>query len=307
MPGGIISQGPGATLVLLYSPGEQIRLDAVSNDKIVDFQAKGNRYNEQLSALNTNTMSAYKQRNDALKVISDGSFTGDKTIYREQLREAVSVMNNNELNYICENPDEPFSAYLVASWNYQFFDRILQYADSLGVAAKNSEMGRILRKKINDFHAIRDKDGEKKKKDNARKEMIGKPAPEITLKDINGNYFSLSSLRGKYIVLDFWGTWCGWCLAAFPDLKKYYTANPDKFEIVGIAFSDKPENLRKALEKHGLPWINVFDDKDLHDSYYVYFAPTYVLINKEGVIVDFPSSHHEVIKQLNELKEKRLL
>ena len=61
------------------------------------------------------------------------------------------------------------------------------------------------------------------------------------------------------------------------------------------------------MEKHTLPWINIFDDNELYEKYYVTYAPTYVLIDKKGVIVDFPQGHHEVIKQLNELREKRLL
>jgi thiol-disulfide isomerase/thioredoxin len=146
-----------------------------------------------------------------------------------------------------------------------------------------------------------------KKEEIVRKEMIGKPAPEFTLKDISGNDFSLSSLRGKYVVLDFWGSWCPWCMAAFPDIKKYYAAHPGEFEFVGINFADKPEAWRMVVEKHTLPWINVLDEEGLHAKYYVKGAPDYVLIDKEGVIVDFPMYHTDVIRLLNGLREKRLL
>ena len=303
----MISYGPGATMVLLYIPGDRIRLEAKSEDKVVAFKAKGNLYNEQLSTINTSTLPAFKQRNDALKVISDRSFTGDKTIYQEQLMEAMGVIRNKELNYICENPDEPLSAYLVASWILQFSDRTLQYADSLGATAMDSEMGRILLRKIELIYASKISEEESKKKAIARKEMVGIPAPEFTLKDINGNDFSLSSLRGKYVVLDFWGSWCAGCLESFPNMKMYYVTYPDEFEIVGIAFKDKPEAWRKVvLEKHTLPWINVIDDDDIHDKYNVTFAPTYFLIDKEGIIVD-NSGFDDVIKRLNELRGKRLL
>jgi len=303
----MISSFPGATMVLLYAPGDCIRLDANTEDKVIAFKATGNRYNEQLSAINSSTLAAFKQRNDASKVIDDNFFEGDKTIYREQRREAMQVINNSELNYICKNPDEPLSAYLVASWIYQFNDRTLQYADSLGGAAMDSKMGRILWKKIELIYASKVSEEESKKKANARKEMVGIPAPEFTLKDINGNDFSLSSLRGKYVVLDFWGSWCWGCLESFPNMKKYYATYPGEFEIVGIAFSDKPDAWRKViLEKHTLPWINVFDSDDLHDKYYVTGAPTYFLIDKEGIIVD-TSDFDDVIKRLNELRGKSLL
>ena len=91
-------------------------------------------------------------------------------------------------------------------------------------------------------------------------------------------------------------------------MKKHYADNPNEFEIVGIAFSDKQEKWREVvLEKPSLPWINVFDDSDLRDKYYISAAPQYALIDKEGIIVDFPQSYRDVIRQLNELRVKGLL
>jgi len=303
LPNGMFRHGPGARMVLLFFPGDHIRLDANNKNEIVDFQAKGNFYNEQLSKLNANVQDAYKQRNNAVKIIFDTSFTEDKTVYREQLREAMQVMNNNSLDYIRENPDEPLSAYLVASFQTLIeSDKILQYSDSLGIEALNSVFGQILRKKI---EYIREYKEREEKKGFAKKEMIGNPAPKFTLKDISGNDFSLSSLRGKYVVLDFWGSWCGWCLVDFPYFKEYYAGHPNEFEIVGIAFSDKMEQWRKVvLETYTLPWNNVFDENDIHEKYYVTSAPTYVLIDKEGAIMDFPMNYYDMVKQLNQLREK---
>ena len=53
-------------------------------------------------------------------------------------------------------------------------------------------------------------------------------APDFTLNDIDGNPLSLSSLRGKYVVLDFWGSWCVWCIKGMPEMKKYYAKYKDK-------------------------------------------------------------------------------
>jgi len=241
-------------------------------------------------------LDAYKKRNDALKRMST-----DRTASQEQLREAIQMINNNELNFIYENSDEPLSAYLIASWYYNDDDRILQYADSLGDAAMDSELGRILRRKIEDIYLNKITDKESEKKGLARKEMIGKPAPEFMLKDINGNDFSLSSLRGKYVVLDFWGSWCSGCLESFPEMKKYYAAHPEEFEIVGIAIVDKKEAWRKVVLEKRLPWINVFDDDNIRDKYYVTVAPTYFLIDKEGIILEL--GYDEAIKRLNELRK----
>ena len=66
----------------------------------------------------------------------------------------------------------------------------------------------------------------------------GQMAPDFTLKDLQGNDLALSSLRGKYVVLDFWGSWCGWCIKGIPDMKKYYDKYKDRMEILGIDCRD---------------------------------------------------------------------
>ncbi|MDR2585207.1 MAG: TlpA family protein disulfide reductase [Prevotellaceae bacterium] len=299
--------GPGESLSLLYSPGDRIQMDAVIKEKIVAFQASGNRYNEQLSTLHANAQNAFKQRSEALKIIRDNSYDGDKTVYREQLQEAVQIVNNNELNYIRENPDEPLSAYFVASFREEA--KVFQYMDSLGNRAKESIMGQLLEGRIKGIHASNVLREENARKEKAQKEIIGQSAPDFTLKDADGNDFSLSSLRGKYVVLDFWGSWCGWCLDAIPRIKEYYAAHPNEFEIVGIAFSDKPDNWCAAVEKHALSWINLIDTENdsVSKSYYVVAAPTYVLIDKGGTIVGFPSYDSDAMEKIDELRRLKLL
>ena len=100
------------------------------------------------------------------------------------------------------------------------------------------------------------------KKIKARKEAEAKikeglPAPDFTLNDLNGQPLALSSLRGKYVVLDFWGSWCGWCIKGIPDMKKYYEKYKGKLEILGIDCRDTEEKWKAAVEKHELPWLHV--------------------------------------------------
>ena len=119
----------------------------------------------------------------------------------------------------------------------------------------------------------------------------GNMAPDFVAKDINGNDFQLSSLRGKYVVLDFWGSWCGWCIAGFPKMKELYKKYDGKFEIVSIDCKDKEEAWKKAVAKHGLEWINVInpaDDfkKDLITKYNVTGYPTKIIISPDGRILD---------------------
>lgn len=115
----------------------------------------------------------------------------------------------------------------------------------------------------------------------------GNVAPDFTLKDLNGNDFTLSSLRGKYVVLDFWGSWCGWCIKGIPDMKKAYAKCKAKVEFVGIDCRDTEEKWRKAVEEYDMPWLHVRngDNPDVSVLYAVRGYPTKIVISPEGTIL----------------------
>ena len=114
-------------------------------------------------------------------------------------------------------------------------------------------------------------------------------APEIELPDLQGNPLKLSSLRGKYVVLDFWGSWCVWCIRGIPAMKEAYTKYKDKMEILGIDCRDTEEKWRTAVEKHELPWLHVRCNDEylptLGQQYQIEGFPTKVVIDPEGKIV----------------------
>ncbi len=114
-------------------------------------------------------------------------------------------------------------------------------------------------------------------------------APDFALVDIDGNNVQLSSHRGKYVVIDFWGSWCGWCIKGFPAMKEMYQKYNDKLEVIGIACGDKDEVWRATVAKHELPWVNVRDyDRDspncLARVYEVQGFPTKVIIDPQGKV-----------------------
>ena len=116
----------------------------------------------------------------------------------------------------------------------------------------------------------------------------GKCAPDFTLKDINGNDFNLASLfgKGKYIVVDFWGSWCSWCIKGFPKMKEYYNKYRDKLEIVGIACYDKEYKWKAAVVKNDVPWLHVFSpDGITEERYGVTGYPYKVLISPKGKVI----------------------
>ena len=116
----------------------------------------------------------------------------------------------------------------------------------------------------------------------------GNPAPDITLNDIKGKPFSLKKLRGKYVIIDFWGSWCGWCIKGLPEMKKYYEKYKGKLEILGVDCNDTEEKWKAAVEKHQLPWKHVRipeGDESVYAKYAIQGFPTKVLVDPKGNIV----------------------
>lgn len=115
-------------------------------------------------------------------------------------------------------------------------------------------------------------------------------APDFTLNDPDGKPVTLSSLRGKWVVLDFWGTWCGWCVKGIPEMKKYEEKYRKSCTFVSIDCFDSPETWKAGLEKHQMPWIHVYNpddaplDKNATVLYGVQGYPTKIIITPEGRI-----------------------
>ncbi|MBC6112933.1 redoxin domain-containing protein [Pedobacter fastidiosus] len=123
----------------------------------------------------------------------------------------------------------------------------------------------------------------------AKQFAVGKVI-DFTLPDAKGNEFKLSSLKGKYVLVDFWASWCVPCRAENPYLLKAYAELKDKnFEIVGVSLDDKRANWLKAVEIDKLPWTQVSDVKGFQTEVAVRFGitaiPQNVLLNPEGKVI----------------------
>jgi thiol-disulfide isomerase/thioredoxin len=118
---------------------------------------------------------------------------------------------------------------------------------------------------------------------------IGSPIPRIAYKDPEGNPIDIASFKGKYVLIDFWASWCGPCRKAIPSIKELYGQyNAKGFEVLSVSVDHDANAWRKAMEDEKMPWSQVLSpdkDKTLKE-FMIIGIPTLYLINREGVIVD---------------------
>ena len=135
----------------------------------------------------------------------------------------------------------------------------------------------------------------------------GKFAPEFTLANFDGEDVSLSEVLqdNEVVLVDFWASWCGPCIATFPELKRMYGEYQDNgFEVVAISIDDTREEWAEATEEHELPWLNLEElqidgsSGPVYNAYGVTFIPKGYVLNKDSCIVGKDMSTEELDKLL---------
>ena len=119
---------------------------------------------------------------------------------------------------------------------------------------------------------------------------IGYKAIGFTLPDVNGKNVSLSSYKGKYVLVDFWASWCGPCRGENPAVVAAYQKYKDKgFDILGVSLDQNKEKWLQAIEKDNLTWTHVSDLKgwqnEVAKKYGVSSIPFNVLVDKDGKVL----------------------
>ena len=124
-----------------------------------------------------------------------------------------------------------------------------------------------------------------------KKRCRGKPAPLFEKADINGNLVRLSDFKGKYVLLDFWASWCEPCRQMTPRIRELYRQyHPKGLEVISIAWDWKAELWKEAVVKDSLEeWHNVqgWDERNglfLRDAYSIPNIPVWILIDPQGMI-----------------------
>ncbi|RDC55186.1 DUF4369 domain-containing protein [Pedobacter chinensis] len=135
---------------------------------------------------------------------------------------------------------------------------------------------------------------------------LGAAAPNFTQNDVNGKPVSLSDFKGKYVLIEFWASWCSPCRAESPNLLKQYAAYKDKgFEILGVSVDGDKAKWVDAIKKDGLTWTQISDlkgwDNEARKVYGISGVPANFLISPEGKIIGSHLMGEVLNKKLAEL------
>jgi thiol-disulfide isomerase/thioredoxin len=170
---------------------------------------------------------------------------------------------------------------------YQYIDSLFQLLDN---QVRHSQAAERLTKQV----AV------------LKKRSEGQPFFEFSQKDINGNMVHFSDLKGKYILVDFWASWCGPCRAENPNVLKAYQQYKDKnFTVIGISLDDDGNKWKKAVTEDGMPWLQLSDLKGSSNEVARYYninaIPFSFLLDPQGRIIARGLRGTELQQQLSSL------
>lgn len=135
----------------------------------------------------------------------------------------------------------------------------------------------------------------------AKKTTRGGDLVDLELKDTKGKVCRLVNVvpKNRFVLVDFWASWCGICIAAMPEIKKLSEEYKDKFSVIAVSIDTKEEAWRKAMEKHPEPWPQYVTTaqgyKDLFTKYQVgNGVPYYIILTPDGKVLNSPSNPEAV-------------
>ncbi len=136
--------------------------------------------------------------------------------------------------------------------------------------------------------------------------QVGDGAPEIALPNVKDSIVTLSSFRGKVVLLDFWASWCGPCRAANPSVVRLYNKLKEKgFEVFGVSIDSKKANWVKAIKQDKIKYTQVNDKEGWYSKVAAQFGvaaiPTSFLLDKTGKIVAIDAEGKELQQKVLEL------
>lgn len=271
-------QPMAAYAVLMAVPGENLKVTGSFSNYQVDGSAFYKDF-EQCRKVSASFEEGVKnlQRDYSAKMEQGANPDSLEKVINKAYEELKANLSDATLKYIKAHPDMEACVSMLDNVDVENYKEVLA---ALSPAVREGRMKGL----VDHFADYAQKALEREA---AKKNTVeGNVAPDFTLKSIDGKNISLSSLKGKVVVLDFWGSWCGWCIKGMPKMKEYYAKYKGKLEILGIDCNDTEQKWRDAVKKHELPWLHVRNEgnPDVTVLYGISGFPTKIVVDAEGKI-----------------------
>ncbi|WP_257666334.1 TlpA disulfide reductase family protein [Parapedobacter tibetensis] len=205
-----------------------------------------------------------------------GKVSPEEQLAIEEKLEAIRAQRRERTQqYIAAHPKSAFSTSLVADRAVMGdYEDIKSMYGLLDASAIQTAAGKQLTERL----------------DVLKRSSIGSTMLDFTLPDTSGEPVRFSDFKGKYVLVDFWASWCGPCRAENPNVLKAYDRYKDKnFTVVGISLDEDGEKWKKAIQEDGMPWAQVSDLKGFRNEVSTYYGiqgiPSTLLVNPEGKII----------------------
>ncbi|MCB0408949.1 MAG: AhpC/TSA family protein [Flavobacteriales bacterium] len=289
-----INFNEGKEMIALFVENSEIAIssNSLNPDSI---KINGSALHTQMEGFK-NDLKSYDEK---LKAIVDRYYASVETATEEELKSIEAEYEKEDSvkihfieEYVTKNGTSIVSPYIVL----RYLAGMYELAELENIATKLSKEieNSVYVKDINDRIAT------------LKKTAIGSPAPLFSMNDAEGNPISLESFKGKYVLVDFWASWCGPCRAENPNVVAAYNKFHEKgFEIFGVSLDESKDKWIEAIGKDGLTWSHVSDLKGWENEaaklYGVQGIPFSVLIDKEGIIIAKNLRGEDLHNKLNEL------
>jgi peroxiredoxin len=212
-------------------------------------------------------------------------------LLKDQSDQALQDLRHAGTVFVTEHPDS------YVSWDMVYDSRVAMdpetFAPSFEALAptfRNSPEGKALAEQIA----------------GVRQTEIGLRSPDFSQCDAHGNPISLRSLHGKYILVDFWASWCGICRMENPNVLRAYNAYKDSgFTVLGVSLDDSKNKWLQAVREDNMPWQQVCDLKGKNNEvamlYGIQGIPQNVLLDPNGVIIAKNLRDRDLMNKMMEL------